>query len=178
MAVVVAAVAGWFLAGSSEKGAAELGRSGTATATPVVSAQPEAPVATAGTGPALPAETGVPVPPPIAGSGPTASTGPGAAGEVSPSSTAGQSPTDNASPDVSPGPEGKRLTSKGGVVYAKCAQGKATLTSWEPASGYSVEKVQPGPALAAVIVFKGTPGRYRMNVTCVAGTPTAVVLPL
>jgi serine/threonine-protein kinase len=63
-------------------------------------------------------------------------------------------------------------------VFASCDAGKATLSSWDPADGYSVEKVQPGPSLTTAIVFRGTPARYRMTVTCVAGNPTPVVLPL
>ena len=78
---------------------------------------------------------------------------------------------------VATSPEGTRLTSPGGVVYATCAKGKAALNSWEPASGYSVEKVQAGPSLTTSIVFGG-PYRYRMTITCVAGKPTPVVLPL
>jgi len=62
--------------------------------------------------------------------------------------------------------------------YATCAQGKSKLIAWQAASGYSVEKVEPGPALTTSIVFKGLLDRYRMTVTCVAGTPTPVVLPL
>jgi serine/threonine-protein kinase len=63
-------------------------------------------------------------------------------------------------------------------VYAQCAQGKATLTGWEPAEGYSVQKVAPGPALTTEIVFRSASARHRMTVTCVAGMPTAVALPL
>ena len=51
------------------------------------------------------------------------------------------------------------------------------LTAWEPADGYAVERVDPGPALTASVVFTGR-NRYRTAVTCVAGRPTPVVLPL
>jgi serine/threonine-protein kinase len=70
------------------------------------------------------------------------------------------------------------LTSPGGFVYAQCDQGKATLLTWEPADGFDVQKVSPGPALTAEIVFRGAKARYRMTVTCFAGKPAPVVLPL
>jgi hypothetical protein len=41
-----------------------------------------------------------------------------------------------------------------------------------------VERVDPGPKLTAMVVFKGKLARYRMTVTCVAGAPAPVVLPL
>jgi serine/threonine-protein kinase len=41
-----------------------------------------------------------------------------------------------------------------------------------------VQKVDEGPALTAVIVFQDGPSRIRTTVTCVAGAPTAVTLPL
>jgi serine/threonine-protein kinase len=178
VAVVIAAVAGWFLAGNSAKSEAEQGAVGTATAAPATSGLPEVPAATGASGQPLPAATDVPVRPPITGTGPAASATPGGPTQTSPSTAASESPDGTDSPDVSSPPDGKRLASQGGVVYAKCAQGKATLTAWEPESGYSVEKVQPGPSLASVIVFKNAQSRYRTTVTCVAGTPTPVVLPL
>jgi serine/threonine-protein kinase len=64
------------------------------------------------------------------------------------------------------------------VVYAVCSQGKGQLTSWQANPGYTVQKVNQGPALAPEIVFKGAGHRYRMTVTCVAGTPAPLVLPL
>ncbi len=73
---------------------------------------------------------------------------------------------------------GKRLTSPGGSVDATCAAGKATLTGWQAADGFEVERVDAGPALTALIIFKGATQRYRMRVTCVGDQPTAVVLPL
>ena len=115
--------------------------------------------------------------PPIARSEPTASAGPGGAGA---SEHPGAGAPTEPSPSIvrSAAPEGKRLDSKGGFVYAVCGAGKATLTSWGANPGFTVEKVTPGPALTAEIVFRGTPTRYRMTVTCVAGTPTPLELPL
>ena len=159
---------------------------------------PTAPVESAATG-AAPAE--LLLPPPLAagqtrppgtapaGQAPPATTDPtagppapqvsgsrSAPAPASPGSSAGADPTPST---AGPGdPRGSRLTSPGGEVVALCDQGKVTMTSWQPASGYTVEKVQPGPALTAVIVFKSTLLRYRMTVTCVAGNPTPVVLPV
>jgi serine/threonine protein kinase len=83
-----------------------------------------------------------------------------------------------AEPSAAPAPVGKRLASKGGTVQATCDDGKATLSDWQPADGFEVERVIPGPALSALVIFRGGLARYRMNVSCVAGSPTAVVLPL
>jgi predicted Ser/Thr protein kinase len=110
-------------------------------------------------------------------SGPVASTAPSAA--VSASSTGGApEPSSSAASPAPSAPDGTRMTSAGGVVYAVCDQGKAQLTSWEAAPGYSVQKVDQGPAIAPEVVFKGASARYRMTVTCVAGTPAPLVLPL
>ena len=65
-----------------------------------------------------------------------------------------------------------------GSVEARCTGGKALLTSWTPKYPYEVERVNAGPVLAASIVFRHGVSRIRMTVTCVAGVPTAVVLPL
>jgi serine/threonine-protein kinase len=108
--------------------------------------------------------------------------GPGeATATAAPGPTGGQ-PTTTAPPPTTtttePSGKGKTLTSAGGSVVAKCVGGKALLTSWTPKDPYVVERVSAGPVLAAVIVFKNKLSRIRMTVTCVAGVPTAVVLPL
>jgi len=178
VAVIVAALAGWFLAGTAEQAPPDGGAQGITSAQPAPGALPQTPVATGPAGQSLPAPTDLPGQPPIAGGGPgVSSVSPGGSAQVSPSVGEG-TPGSSGSPAASAAPRGTRLTSKGGVVYATCGGGKATLTSWQPAQGYSVEKVNQGPGLAAVIVFKGPSDKYRMTVTCVAGTPTPVVLPL
>jgi hypothetical protein len=123
------------------------------------------------------AAAGTPVRPPIAGSEPSASISAGRAPGGN-ANSAGSSAPASAAGGGSAAPEGKRLDSPGGHVYATCGQGKAKLISWQANPGYSVEKVEPGPALTTSVVFKGTLDRFRMTVTCVAGTPTPVVLPL
>jgi len=75
--------------------------------------------------------------------------------------------------------DARTFTSRGGSVDARCdAGGRAELVSWAAADPYEVQKVDEGPALAAEIIFKRAASRIRMTVTCVAGMPTAVVLPL
>lgn len=179
--VTAAALTAWLLIGDREaqdRGAA------TDTATspaPMVDGGLGTPPPSSGAEATSPAATALPGPGPIAGNDPLKSADP--AGETAASRGATQAPpgptgSPSASPSPSTPPPGKRLTSPGGAVYATCADGKATLTGSEPANGYTVEQVEPGPALAPRIIFKGPKNRYRTTVTCVAGTPTPVVLPL
>jgi serine/threonine-protein kinase len=95
-----------------------------------------------------------------------------------PSAPVGAPPT-NATPASSAPADGTTtLSSAAGSVQARCGGGKAQLTSWQPTSPYQVERVNAGPVLAATIIFKHANSRIRMTVTCVAGKPKAVVLPL
>lgn len=82
------------------------------------------------------------------------------------------------SPPTTPPPAGTRLTSPGGSVRADCGSGGATLSEPEPEPGFDLENIDSGPTLAAEVVFAAGLERYRMTVTCVAGVPTPVVLPL
>jgi hypothetical protein len=107
----------------------------------------------------------------------TASPGPSATPSASPTRRTPQ-PSGEPSELTPSGPVGTRLSSAGGSVYAVCAQGRGQLTSWEANPGYTVQKVNQGPALAPEIVFEGFASRYRMTITCVGGTPTPLVLPL
>jgi serine/threonine-protein kinase len=109
--------------------------------------------------------------------GPTASIDVSAAPSVAPAEGSPR-PSGEPSALAPSGPVGTRLTSEGGTVYAVCSQGKGQLTSWDANPGYTVQKVNQGPAFAPEIVFKGAANRYRMTVTCVAGNPTPLVLPL
>ncbi|WP_229071318.1 serine/threonine-protein kinase [Actinoplanes sp. DH11] len=91
------------------------------------------------------------------------------------------SPSPGASPSPSPEPpplEGTRLASRGGAVLARCVEDGAELVAWEPEPGFVVERVDPGPALTTSVVFTGDRARHRMTITCFAGRPSAVVLPL
>jgi serine/threonine-protein kinase len=113
----------------------------------------------------------------------TTSAGAPPAGEATVTATA-TPPAGDADPPTDPPeatdppPGGRTLTSSAGSVVAQCTGGKALLTSWTPAEGYKVERVNAGPILAATAVFRQKAARVRMTVTCVAGIPTAVVLPL
>ena len=68
--------------------------------------------------------------------------------------------------------------SEGGWVVAQCEKGQVTLLSWEPQAPYEVQRVDPGPAVTASAIFKNKNAKIRMTVTCVAGIPTPVSLPL
>jgi len=88
-------------------------------------------------------------------------------------------PTPTAEPTTAePVADVRTFTSRGGTIDARCDAGRAELVSWTPTDPYVVQKVNQGPAVAAVIVFKDRSSRIRMTVTCVAGTPTVVTLPL
>ncbi|MEV6298414.1 protein kinase [Actinoplanes sp. NPDC051861] len=88
-------------------------------------------------------------------------------------------PIDGSTAPSGPGvPESARLESPGGSVLARCAGGNAELLATEPAPGFTVDRVEPGPALAPYAVFAKDLTRYRMTVTCVGARPSAVVLPL
>lgn len=119
---------------------------------------------------------------PVGGVTPAPTAGATDPGQVT--ATGGPAPTDAAEPTTQPPAttdppsSGRTLSSAGGAVVAECAGGKSELTSWDPAEDYKVDKVDAGPALASVITFKKKSARIRMTVTCVAGIPTAVVLPL
>jgi serine/threonine-protein kinase len=142
---------------------------------PAVSGQPGAavtPTGPPGTEPGAPGQV-------VAGAAAEESKSPSAA-TTTPSAT-DVSPTVTATPTTEPTTTGtgKLLKSKGGDVLAKCnGAGKSKLVAWEPKPGWSVYSVAAGPALTTSIVFKNGASKIRMTVTCVAGTPTAVVLPL
>jgi hypothetical protein len=97
---------------------------------------------------------------------------------TNPSSSASGSSATSAPGSSAPASGTKTLSSAAGTVQARCTGGKALLTSWRAIDPYTVERVNAGPVLAATIVFKHPGSRMRMTVTCVAGVPTAVVLPL
>jgi eukaryotic-like serine/threonine-protein kinase len=180
LAVVIAALIGLALGGPDRTGATSPEAAVTATVAPTVSSGIGAP-STSARGPATqPAASNAPARPPVAGSEPIASVSAAtsAPAAAAPSASDGTSPTPSPSAAGSQAPEGKRLDSPGGFVYAVCGSGKATLTWWEAKPGYAVAKVEPGPALTTSVAFKGDPTTYRMTTTCVAGVPTPVVLPL
>jgi serine/threonine-protein kinase len=180
--VTVALLVLWLVpGGDGENGRrSSLGGGSTASAAPVRGLG-TAPTVSNGVG--APATAVSPGRPSHTGGNPPASAAPGRSALATAGAPAGTSgPSD--SPAISPTATatavsgGKRLSSPGGSVLATCADGKATLTDWQPAAGYEVERVDAGPALTALIIFKGLTQRYRMRISCVAGEPTAFVLPL
>jgi serine/threonine-protein kinase len=177
LAALIAALVGLALGGPDYVSGSAPDPASTATAAPTVSNGVGAPAVSNRPATTPTAVAGTPLRPPVAGSEPSASISAGGvpAGDRSPT---GSSAPVSPSGGGSAGPEGKRLDSPGGYAYATCSQAKSKLTSWQPNPGYEVEKVEPGPALTTSVVFKGTLSRFRMTVTCVAGTPTPVVLPL
>ena len=178
-AVLIALLALWGFAGHGRKGEPAQG-AGVESATPSAGSVSNAPVSAGDESGSVPGATDIGGRPPAAGTGAVPTTGPSGAASTSPAGPAGQTtqPSPSGTAPTSKAPTGTRLTSPGGVVYALCGGGKATLNSWEPADGYSVQKVNPGPALTTEIVFRSSSDRYRATVTCVAGIPTQVVLPL
>jgi hypothetical protein len=151
------------IAGRSATGAAPDGPAPTGTRPAV--APPPGPTRAV---PTATSSAGAPAPPPGATDEPAAPT---------------TEPAPTAEPSTAEPITGVRtFTSSGGSIEARCdSAGKAELVSWEPADSYRVNRVDEGPALTAAIVFQqGAKGasRIRMTVTCVAGTPTVVTLPL
>ncbi|GAA3268697.1 protein kinase [Dactylosporangium vinaceum] len=64
------------------------------------------------------------------------------------------------------------FTSEGGSVRATCtADGLAELMSWAPRESFRLGQVDAGPARKAGAVFTNGDQRFRMIVTCRAGTP-------
>jgi eukaryotic-like serine/threonine-protein kinase len=176
-AVLAAALIWWGLSGGTEAAQTPSGNvDGVVVAPPSGAARP-VPTASGDGSATLPDGTVVTGRSALGATGSTSSAAPSA--RASATSTEGTPrPSSSAASSAPSASEGTRLTSAGGVVYAVCNQGKAQLTSWEPAAGYTVDKVNQGPAIAPEIVFRGASARYRMTVTCVAGTPTPLVLPL
>ncbi|NMO50661.1 protein kinase [Actinoplanes sp. TBRC 11911] len=181
VAVTVAALLLWFVPGGDGENEKRSPAGGSTASVAPVRGLGVAP--TVSDGAAAPATAVPPGRPPHSGGNPAASAAPAGTARPSagaPAGTSGPSDAPEISPTASPTPGagGKRLSSPGGSVLATCADGKATLTDWQPAAGYEVERVDPGPALTALIIFKGPTQRYRMRVSCVAGEPTPFVLPL
>ncbi|MEU7902976.1 protein kinase domain-containing protein [Actinoplanes sp. NPDC049118] len=101
-----------------------------------------------------------------------------------PEASGGPAPSAEPAPSVAPATaepiaKVRTFTSPGGTVEASCDDsGQAKLVAWAPKDPYQVERVSAGPAFTASIVFKHVASRIRMTVTCVAGSPTAVTLPI
>ena len=94
-----------------------------------------------------------------------------------PSATAPTTGTTSASPHPSGGPGTKATTrsdvfqSAGGTVFASCTAGRATVTSWIPATGYVTDGASQGPAASAWVKFKSASSELTVTVTCQGGKP-------
>jgi hypothetical protein len=179
VAVLAAVGLLWFLLPASKPGRrANQAPPATASQRPPASAgQPAGPSTAAGT---VPAGGTAPGAAPIPG-GTVQTTvpaaGPGTGQTVDPTATA--APTPSRTPASSaPAPRTRTLSSSAGTVEATCSGGKAQLISWTAKDPYHVESATAGPALTTGVVFAHGVARIRMTVSCLAGTPTAVVLPL
>jgi hypothetical protein len=156
-------------------------------------ADPVVPATSAAQPPPMSDRSGDPSTAPVGGSVPGAAPAPGstiglagpsggvpdsAAARATDSGTRATPSTTGAPASSAPASRTKTLSSSAGTVQATCSGGKARLTSWTAKDPYRVESANPGPALTSAVVFAHGLSRIRMTVTCVAGTPTAVVLPL
>lgn len=82
--------------------------------------------------------------------------------------------TASAPPATSPSAQGRLMRTPGGTVIASCSGGLVTLRSWSPAQGYSVDKVEPGPAAEAKVEFEPEEGEdIELRITCTPSGPTA-----
>jgi hypothetical protein len=99
--------------------------------------------------------------------------------EVAAESTAAPSPPPlpstlpSTSPASAPPDTTRALSIEGGSLVASCADGRATIDSWIPGSGFEADHVLRGPAEAASLRFKARKGGgdVRLRVTCAAGVP-------
>jgi serine/threonine-protein kinase len=186
-AAVVVALLVWLFAALNAEG----GQDRAGGTPPLAAAQPSAAgnapgaTATASIPGAVPTHGGIlpgagqpQVPADRPGAGPDG--GPGTVRTTDPAAPPATVPASSvpASPTPQSGGRTKTLASAGGTVDARCSGGKATLLSWMPQGAYVVQKVNAGPALTTSIVFKQKASRIRMTITCVAGVPTTVNLPL
>lgn len=122
------------------------------TVTGLPGAQPGGPVGTVGTPPA----------------------GPGQEPTAAAPTTGAQPVATTAAAPPPPGPQQRTLSSTGGSVTATCTPtGSAQLLSWTPTKPYKVERVDPGPAPAAVVAFRHGNDIVQMAVTCTGGIPSA-----
>ncbi|MBL7255113.1 serine/threonine-protein kinase [Paractinoplanes lichenicola] len=178
--VLVGALIAWLLSGDPEAAGEQRAAAPTASAAPTVTSAGVSPSASPRGNLPVPAATDRPGPGPIVGSGPVPSMIPSASPGVTRTVSAAPAPSASidVSPTVSAPPAGQRLESPGGAAFALCDKGKASLTGFEPADGFTARPIEPGPALTARVLFSGATSKYRMAVTCVGQTPTQVVLPL
>ncbi|NUW40385.1 hypothetical protein [Nonomuraea rhodomycinica] len=85
-----------------------------------------------------------------------------------------------ATPEPSPGTSapaagGRLLQTAGGTVIASCEGDRVRLRSWSPAQGFSVDGVEPGPALRAKVEFEPEEGEeVEVTIVCSGGRPVSL----
>lgn len=83
-------------------------------------------------------------------------------------------PTGTVTPTATTGSEpGQRrvFDTDGGSVAASCTDGLVWLEWWSPASGFSADHVDRGPATEAELEFESDDDRYRLELSCRSGRP-------
>jgi hypothetical protein len=101
-------------------------------------------------------------------------------GTPSPSSRppSGGTPTPTSPASKPTQPQQRSLSSAGGTVVATCTpDGLAQLLSWTPTKPYKVDRVDAGPASAAIAVFRHGNDTVQMTITCASGVPSATTIP-
>ncbi|WP_049573531.1 hypothetical protein [Nonomuraea sp. SBT364] len=70
---------------------------------------------------------------------------------------------------------GEFVRTPGGTVIASCDGDLATLRSWSPAQGYSVDGVEPGPAPEVQVEFEADEGEdVELSIGCQGGRPVTL----
>lgn len=100
----------------------------------------------------------------LAATPPTATAVP--TGVPGPSTRPGAGPTDDPNAD-------RVVSTPGGTVVARCLEDEVLLVSWAPAQGYGIKEVDREPDTHAQVTFEGTAGQVEVDLSCVAGRPTA-----
>lgn len=73
-------------------------------------------------------------------------------------------PTASAIPE--PGGTERVISTDGGTVIARCADGLVTLRSWNPAQGYHVDDADRGPARRAEVEFEAEDAKIKIEIRC------------
>ncbi|NUW37510.1 septum formation initiator [Nonomuraea sp. SMC257] len=76
---------------------------------------------------------------------------------------------------AAPAAGGRLLQTAGGTVIASCEGDRVRLRSWSPAQGFSVDGVEPGPALRAKVEFEPEEGdEVEVAIVCSGGRPVSL----
>ncbi|MEV0149268.1 MULTISPECIES: hypothetical protein [unclassified Nonomuraea] len=99
-------------------------------------------------------------------------------GTPAPSTGTSAPPTGTPAPSpgtAAPAAGGRLLQTAGGTVIASCEGDRVRLRSWSPAQGFSVDGVEPGPALRAKVEFEPEEGEeVEVVIVCSGGRPVSL----